>query len=335
MFTSYLQRRWGKTRNLVLALVFTCTLAASSITVASCTTPISTHLPETTSPVLELPPVFDNINNFSVEISADAISRPRIYKNLSKSQEPHDWSVELTSDIDLPASPDTLNAYRIIRPNIDEEYARKVAEQIGFDKPVEEVTNDKLPFPRNKCFIVQRSDPSGKAPLGIYQNGVIVVFFKEATEIYSIPSDQECIRIAQDWLNSTKLYPDGVINVMTTSVIQHVMQGAVESEYPITTSVNFLIGIDGYELYGMGAYVSISNNGEICGAYINVPKLEKCSIVNIRKPETAFGTLRDYLAEPSKFWSYSPECLLSYIAPQMTVEKASLKYFPMSSVPSA
>lgn len=275
----------------------------------------------------EVPPVFESIGSFHDQ-SFNTINLPRVYSNINESYVSQDLSVELKSEVNPPTVPTILNTYRIVRPNVDEKYARNIAKQVGFNEPIQEKSQT-WPFHQSRYFYIPASDSSKKYSLGISQDGSIAISYVESAWVGNIPSDKECIDIASDWLKSHDIYPKGVIDIQTSPTIILVMAGWEERQYTIATTVSFLIGVDGYELYGMGAYVSVGDNGEIYEIYINTPRFEKYSIANIKDPELAIDDLRDYLKEPSKFCVYSPECLIDNIEPDMTINEVSLIYFPM------
>ncbi len=146
-----------------------------------------------------------------------------------------------------------------------------------------------------------------------------------------MPSANECIDIAKDWLESHGLYPENVISISTSPFIIYVSQGNDFYKFTRDISVSFTIGINGYEIQGVGAYVAIGENGEIIAAYINTPELKKYTTVSLHQPETIIQTFADYLDNLELFYSDAPLCLVNSISQNMSVMNIKLKYFSMLS----
>jgi hypothetical protein len=234
---------------------------------------------------------------------------------------------ELSIIADLPVVPEKLIAYKVIRPVVDETFAQNMAQRVGFNGPLEFYNTD-------NTYRVYDGDPPNDSPVFfIYPEGAATIYY--IRNIYprsaSLPSDQECIEIARKWLNSSNLYPDNVIKITTTPYVVNLMTGRIESQYTAATWVSFVIGLDGYELFGMGAYFLIGENGTVREVHINVPEFEPYSYVKIQKPEIVMETLQDYLKNPDKFGINTPECLTRAINRNVSIENISLKYLAMIS----
>ena len=268
--------------------------------------------------------VFENAHSFANKHSA-ALNLPRIYKCIT---EAHDQisPIELIIDTDLPDIPNELPVYRIIRPEVNEDYAANMAKKLDFGEDPEEMSNRTFP---NNGF---RFREDGKT-LEIYQDGSISVYYVlDPDRPSSLPSDEECIEIAREWLEDHGLYPKNVISISASPIILFVSQGIdVLYEYTQNISVSFTIGIDGYKAQGMGAYIAIGENGEIMEAYINAPEVEIYTTVALQQPETMLTTFENYLDNLELFYADAPLCLLDRINPIMSITDISLKYFCMLS----
>jgi hypothetical protein len=97
-------------------------------------------------------------------------------------------------------------------------------------------------------------------------------------------------------------------------------------------SVSFKTGLDGYELYGMGAYISIGEGGRVLETYINTPQFQPYSLVPVEPPDMALSTFQDYLNYPTQFWADVPLCLVTNPTDYMKLTGMSLKYFCMPAL---
>jgi hypothetical protein len=233
---------------------------------------------------------------------------------------------ELTVNIDLPIVPEKLTAYKVIRPLVDESYTHGLAQRTGFnDSPVFYTTDN--------TFRVYNGDPnkSNSPVFTIYKEGTIVIYLtrNEEQKSLDLPSNEECINIGRKWLNSHNLYPKDVIKITTTPNVVHVMSGYTESQYTAANWVSFIIGLDGYELFGMGAYLLIGENGEVRKVCINAPEFEPYTYIRIQKPEVTLDIFQDYQLNPEKFRISTPECLTRNINRYISIENISLKYLAM------
>jgi len=273
-----------------------------------------------------LPPVFEGARLFN---DHHFYKSPPVYRCITPGHQPHayeeGWPFEVNLNTALPDAPDRLTAYKIIRPAVDEDYARSIAQRLGYNENTLE-SWDNSSYPHNGYRFYK-----GNKALVVYEDGTISIHDTDSlAKPYSLPTNQECIDIAQEWLESYDLYPGGVINVETSPIIVTVVQGyTIIDEYTAAISVNFKIGIDGYELHGMGAYISVGKGGQIIQVNINIPRFERYSTVRIQKPEVALSNFQDYLDNPQKFWADNPECLIDDLNPKMSIESVSLKYFCM------
>ena len=90
-----------------------------------------------------LPPVFKNAHYFS-DHSVSTLELPCVYDCIT-------WAhvnvsqADLEIDADLPEIPDKLFVYRITRPDVDEDYAVKMARRFDFNGEPEEISNHTFP----------------------------------------------------------------------------------------------------------------------------------------------------------------------------------------------
>ena len=302
-----------------LMFVISCLMMLTMVSGCS----ISTELIEKS-----LPPVFSDMNVLGSKYFDTLIFPPFDTSNWVFTHQ-NDYlqaePAELTINSSLPPVPDKLIAYKIIRPVVDEAYARELTQRIGFNGALSYFNTDDT---------YRAGDTANGSPvISIYRDGSIGVWYDRSNRESSPPPDEECINIARNWLNSNGLYPKGVINVKTLPFVIDVYKDAPEGltfwNYTCATTVIFSMNLNGYELFGMGAILNIGENGKVMEVHINAPEFEPYCDVKVKQPEAAIGTLRDYLQNPSKFGADSPECLISGLSPSIQVNNISLKYFAM------
>jgi hypothetical protein len=269
-------------------------------------------------------PVFINAHDFH-DHTATYLDLPEVYYCITEARDQIS-PIELTVDTDLPEIPDELPVYKVIRPNFDEDYATEIAGKLNLNDNLEKI--DEYDFPLKRFHF----EKDGKI-LEVFEDGSIYVCYViEPGRPSSLPSDEECIEIARDWLEDNGLYPKNVISISTSPIILVVAKGhEVLYEFTQNISVSFTIGINGYETQGMGAYVAVGENGEIIKAYINSPEFEEYTTVVLKQPEEVLATFEDYLDNLELFYTDSPLCLVDNIRSTMSVTDISLKYFCMLS----
>jgi hypothetical protein len=272
-----------------------------------------------------LPPVFKDAYLFA-DHSLRFIDTPRIYNNIGPL--PADTWMRTEVETELPDAPQELVAYRIIRPEVDVDYATRLASSLGFDgEPGERYDSV---YPLNGF-----SFRNGEHVLSIFEDGSIRVrYVLEPARPASLPSDEECVAIARKWLEDHGLYPDNIMGTSVSPNVECIMytQEKIEIEYTQNMNVTFSMGLDGYELLGMGAYVAIGENGEVLEVYVNAPEFEQYTTVGVRRPQAALDTFNHYLQHPELFYSDAPKCLVDTVGSdrsEMRVTGISIKYFCM------
>ncbi len=244
--------RLGPTAVLLSMLVLG---SAASISCDNATSPAASENPSSlTLEEKSIPPVFGNMEllrgRYRQTLHFKSSYWRLVFGSLPAQLETE--FAELTVNSTLPAVPERLVAYKVIRPEVDEAYARSLAQRLGFIGEPEE--NKQLKYPDYRFYNGPPSDDSTPV-LSIFKDGSISLWNNRLKNIpLNLPEDQECIDIAREWLDSHKLYLEGVIDIEVSPSIMYVMQGRRESHYTYATSVSYVTGLDGCELFGMGAY---------------------------------------------------------------------------------
>ena len=272
---------------------------------------------------ITIPPVFINAQDLSDHIPGH-IALPSIYRCVAENADQIS-PIELTIEKDAPDIPDALPVYRVIRPDVTEDYAISIADMLDLNDNIEILNSD---FPHSGFNF--RKD--GKA-LDVHKDGSIAVYYvADTTRPSSLPSDDECIDIAKNWLEENNLYPQNVISISIIPINVYVSRGYdIIDHFTSNINVIFSIGLEGYEVQGMGAYVAIGEAGKILTVFINTPEFKKSETVSLRQPETLVQTFADYLDNLELFYTEAPLCLVDRIDYHMSVTDIKLKYFCMLS----
>ena len=289
----------------------------------------------TTTPTLKeksLPPVFSDMNTIGGSYRGSLIFPPFDTSDFIF-PDANDYltfkPAELSLNSDLPSVPDKLIAYKIIRPVVDEAYARNMMQLIGFSSGTFNY------YESARTYNIYVGDITNPGPsMSIDKDGRIDVIYADILTGGGGSPDQESIDAAQNWLKSRSLYPKGIVNVKILPYVVEVYKDAPEgltfSSSTYAKTVIFSPTLDGYELFGIGAMFYIGYNGKILQVHINIPEFKPYCYVKVQQPEAAIGTLRDYLQNPAKFGAAAPECVMGGLSSaSVKVNNISLKYFAM------
>lgn len=238
---------------------------------------------------------------------------PRVFEGIAVSGVYNASPVEVVVDVPFPEFPAEVALYRVVKPGVDEGYAADVARQLGFNGTLVPLRGEK----REVYAYVNETHT-----LEIRLDGSLM-FYKDiklrAPE--SLPSEQDCIAIAERWLRTHNLYPENVVEVETKPCLM--IDGT-----PITIGVTFDVAVRGYELHGLGVLVVIGDGGEIVDVRRNVPQLELYRSVRLKTLDEALGILKHYLTSPSPLSPGELECIINMRAfTRLTVQNITLRYF--------
>jgi hypothetical protein len=242
---------------------------------------------------LTISPVFTKAQDLSDHLPGH-IALPSIYSCVAKYNDQIS-TIELTIDRDSPDIPDSLPVYRVIRPEVTMDYAISIADRLDLNDNLDILDSD---FPHSGFNF--RKD--GKA-LDVYKDGSIAVYYVANTKRPSnLPSDDECIEIARNWLEENNFYPQNVISISVTPINVYVARGIeIIDQYTSNINVSFSVGIEGYEALGVGAYFAIGEAGKILTVFINTPEFKKFETVSLQRPEPLLQTFADYLDDLELF----------------------------------
>ncbi|PIU55151.1 MAG: hypothetical protein COS88_05430 [Chloroflexi bacterium CG07_land_8_20_14_0_80_51_10] len=219
-------------------------------------------------------------------------------------------------DTPLPKVPETLMAYRIVTPNVDDEYAAEIAKTLRFD-------GDLIPlrgFPGEKREVY--TYVKGAQRLEISMDGNILLVLEEIpSKVLQIPSEQECISLAAKWLEEHNAYPENIYSVDTRPYL-------TRDGKPLVIVVNFKTMVGDYGSSN-GLSLVVGDGGEVYRVFISLPRSVPYAKVRLKSPEQALDVLRRYLADPNPIPPGQNECILSMRAfTTLTIKQVTLEYFP-------
>jgi hypothetical protein len=116
----------------------------------------------------------------------------------------------------------------------------------------------------------------------------------------SLPSNEECINIAREYLQARGLYPDNVARVevgVSQTIIEAKAGAAPGAEIPVRLSVSFFIDINGGETPVLR--VVIADGGRVVEVSCTQPQLIAYGTVQLKTPQAALQFLTDYLKDPT------------------------------------
>ncbi len=294
----------------------------SIIPFASCYTPQNQDIP----PNLPVPPVFQSIHS----IESLVFGMPEIFQSSYSCISHTATGAAFTLDAKLPSTPNTMTIYRIVPPAVNYTYATRLAKQLGFTS---EPTQTSLVGNLKSFDFVENM-----RSLSIMSDGSVEYIDNNIKELPAVSlSDSESINFARDWLEAISLHPKNILRFVTypVSIVgsQIIVGSTVPSRgYQLGVGVDLILGVDGYELAGMGASVWVGGDGRVFRASIKILELAPYTTAKIKKPKDAVSLFQTYLKNPAYFLHESPECLVDYVWGNMTASDITIKYFCMVSL---
>jgi hypothetical protein len=183
----------------------------------------------------------------------------------------------------FPKMPDKMLLYKIIRPkNVTEAYVRELAQK-NFDMPTDAVFRRNGPYYKLKTetYILQFDSATGFFNIFKYRKARE----KLSEDRKDYPSDEECRRIATEYLKGRNLLPeDAYLSSVTDVNIESV--GAI--------SLWFGRKIGKYECWGPGSeiLVEVGVEGEITKVSIRWVEYEPYKLAPIKTSKEAFEQLK-------------------------------------------
>jgi hypothetical protein len=246
-----------------------------------------------------------------------------VYAMHSYRTEPYEVEVELETN--LPDVADHLIAYKVIIPDINDTYARELAHKLGFfnEWPLKG-TREVYSFTKENQTLEITLD----GRLTLRQD------VKINTEPISLPSDEDCVDIARNWLTNN-FYPSNVTRaeigyggVSVATVNSETGQTGPTTYY--SKSVRFIPTIKGYEQYSNAPYVLVGDQGKIVEASVDLTSLQEYGLVKLKTPQAALDLLEKYLEMPTSAQQAQQECISNTDGSRIVINKVTVQYNKIS-----
>ena len=261
-------------------------------------------------------------NNISNAYSSTPINVPGVFEGSSSAGAYKSQPTKLDKIIDFPSMPEQLMAYQVIIPNVDQQYAKNIANKFGFV--------DEWPLSGGKRVAYTYTKGNQFVEIGV---GGGISFWQDikVSDIpQGLPSDQDCINIARNWLETRSLYPDNVIRTqvgLSTSVASIDPQsGKAGQSINYSKQVSFIVRIGDYEAYAPDVSITVGSKGDVVQASINTAKIQDYGKITLKTPQDAFSKLQEKLARLTPVVEEAPECIYNLDGNQVTVNSISIKY---------
>jgi hypothetical protein len=249
--------------------------------------------------------------NIPTEVNTTGGGLPYVFEGIIKLGVVNAPPAEVTMDIEMPAFPDGLMVYKVVRPVVDDSYAAQCALRFGF-------SGEPLPSIGERMVYTYLS---GDDSLEIGLDGSVTLLRAlTSNPLGTVPTPDACINIASDFLASMDFYPGHVIAIETAPYLE--ADGQV-----LALGVMFTLGIEDFALNGVGAFVAVGQGGNILKATINALNVEPDSVIKLKSAETALAILKAFLASSSGNPPEAKECLTNWRAfDYLHITGVSLQY---------
>jgi hypothetical protein len=304
-----------------LSVLTTGTVLTVSMLLYGCTdtgevTVTDTETVTTTMPVT----ITETFTTIETETSSSTISLPWVFEGMVIPGSPS-TPVEITLDTEVPSIPDTLPVYKVIAPEVNSQYAWSIAQTLGFEE------DDAMfsPGEEREVYTYRNDD----ATLEIEDDGYINFYSDyDSGKPENLPTDDECIGIAANWLKSCDMYPENITSANVSNFIEveeYDTSSHTSIKYTVAKSVAFYVGLNDYG-NSFSVSVVIADNGKIIKAQADFINYEEYTAVSIITPEEAIDILERYL-EGTLEKTASLKCLTNYSDfNRLTITKISIRY---------
>jgi len=199
---------------------------------------------------------------------------------------------EIAFDTALPRYPEQTMVYKTVDTAVSKDGALKIAEKFGMSGPVEESGG------RTHYYVV-KDDPytfeiEEEAGFMTYTWDGRYSGVDPRDRPENLPTDEECRKIAESFLTSHGLMPEGA----AYSGISHgegFASNAAENISIATykdTCVHFTDTLSGYPVAGSGTYVTVGGGGDVLKVGKRWRDVEPCKELAILSPEEAIEELK-------------------------------------------
>lgn len=234
------------------------------------------------------------LSSCAEQSSKDTVeSLPYVFEGVMQADVENAPPVEVILDTELQVVPEKVPVYVV--QTVDEKYIQALASRLGFNE------GGNQPNGVSDPYVFYRDSASGnRVRLEVYQDGRISMeqaSINIKNEPENLPSFEEAVEIARDWLVSYDLYPPDVTDITKGGGLE-VTKAATGETLRYSMIVNFETGLGDYGAYTPGARVEVGDDGEIIHVWVNVTQIKEYGLVNIKTPEAALDLLKARLASP-------------------------------------
>lgn len=227
---------------------------------------------------------------------------------------------EVILDTTLPSLPEKIMVYEVIKPIIDEKFAYMIANKLGF--------NGELVPVKQGEFRWAYSFINGTHILEVELDGSIALYLKELPKIGKLPTEEECISIAEKWLKEHGFYSQNISKVKVKPSLMY------DNEVKVI-GVSFWIKIGDFTLNNLGPYIGVTYNGLIHEIRLTIYDIESYtnfkpySNFKLKNPIHALKILKAYLDSGGILPEGQPSnCITNYIVfNKLIIKKISLEYY--------
>jgi hypothetical protein len=250
-------------------------------------------------------------------------SLPWVFQGIVSADSPGTQEVEIILDTELPPDVETLPVYSVITPEVNDEYAWSIAQKFGFDE------DDAVPFTgENRKVYSYRND---NGTLEIETDGYISFYSDyDSSKPEYLPTNEECIAIATEWLESCDMYPDNVTSTKVSTFIEiesYNTDTKASEKYVLAKSVSFSVALNDYG-YSSSVYVVVGDQGKIIKAGVDCVEFQEYTTVDIISAEEAIDILEGNLEVTQETGSDAPICLVNYNdIDQLTITSIAIQYY--------
>jgi len=220
---------------------------------------------------------------------------------------------EVLLDTTLPAVPGNLMVYEVLKPVFNEAFAREIRDKFGFSGELIPADSDK-----DRRAYVYTNDTH---VLEVEYDRSILFYRKTLSKTGTLPTEEECITIAETWLKEHDLYPSNISRV--TVGVRLAYDGK-----PLVLGVRFWRKVGEYPLES-GPYVTISSGGVIHEVILTVYEFQPYASFKLKTPLHALKILKAYLDVGAILpTGQQSNCRVNYILfERLVVQDISLEYY--------
>ena len=194
---------------------------------------------------------------------------------------------EVISETEYPLVPEKMLVYRVDR-NVSEDDIRNFAAQLGIHG---EMYRESIMVSMGEGDYAVSGFPS--SAFMEYSCRVPEPGYDPQYIDTHLPSDEEALKISDEFLDQHSIRPEGAVFYSTSHNIGHFISGEIQVKNSESINVWYKHWIDGYMILTDKLHVVIDVNGEVRKIVQEWPVYEPYQEFSIIGPEEAFGFLKE------------------------------------------